>query len=258
MFSDKQMKISIVLTYYQRIKQLLNTLESFNQYNPNDFNVIIVDDDSPDDINLSGYPYDIIILKMSDKKSSRRINPGPAYNTGFIEAINQGSDVIIIQNAECCHMGDIIGAVKNNITDKKYIAFGCYALSKDQNIDFKALNMRTATHNGDSAWYNHSRYRPEALHFCTAITVKDLKKINGFDERFAFGIGFDDNYFIWQIKTAGLQVHFIDDPYVFHQYHYDVRSWPYVEELYAANSTKYSQLVKLLDYRAKHLLTPDL
>lgn len=252
------MKISIVLTYYQRIRQLLNTLESFKQYNPDDFNVIIVDDDSPDDIKLDSYPYDIVILKMPNKESARRINPGPAYNTGFKEAIERGADAIIIQNAECYHVGDIIGAVQKNISDKKYLAFGCYALSKDQDIDFKALNMRTATHNGDSAWYNHSVYRPEALHFCTAITVHDLKKLNGFDERLAFGIGFDDNYFIWQVKALGLRIQFIDNPFVLHQYHYDVRSSPHVEELYAANSNINTKLMKLLDYRAKHLLTPDL
>jgi glycosyltransferase involved in cell wall biosynthesis len=248
-------KISIVLTYYQRLRQLLNTLESFKQYNPDDFNVIIVDDDSPDDIILAEYPYDITLLKVKDKTW---INPGPAYNVGFKEAINNGAENIIIQNAECYHCGDIISAVKKNITEKKYLSFGCYALSKDQDINFKALNMRTATCNGDSAWYNHSRYRPEALHFCSALTVGNLKKLNGFDERFAFGIGFDDNYFIHQVKTLGLQVQFIDDPYVFHQYHYDVRSSPHVEEKYLANSNTCIQLRKRFEFRAKHLLTPDL
>jgi GT2 family glycosyltransferase len=247
--------IKIVLTYYQRLKQLLNTLESFKKYKPNDFGVIIVDDNSPDDVILGEYPYDITLLKVQNKNW---INPGPAYNLGFREAINNGAETIIIQNAECCHMGDIVGATKENITDRKYIAFGCYALSKDQDIKFTALNNRTATHNGDSAWYNHSIYRPEALHFCTAITVNNLKKLNGFDERFAFGIGFDDNYFIHQVRTLGLKIQFIDDPYVFHQYHYDVRSSPHVEERYAANANTCTKLMKSLDYRAKHLLTLDL
>jgi len=247
--------ISIVLTYYQRQRQLLNTLESLRQYNPDDFFVIVVDDNSPDDIVFGKYPYAITLLKVKDKNW---INPGPAYNTGFNEAISKGADSILIQNAECYHKGDIISEVKERLTDRNYLAFGCYALSQGQDIDFTNYDMRTATHNGDSAWYNHSVYRPEALHFCTAITVKNLKKINGFDERFAFGIGFDDNYFIWQVKTLGLRVEFIDDPFVLHQYHYDVRSSPHVESLYMNNSHKYEQLKKLLDYRAKHLLTPDL
>jgi len=248
-------KIAIVLTYYQRQRQLSNTLDSFKQYNPDDFFVVIVDDDSPDDIVLGDYPFDITVLKIQDKNW---INPGPAYNTGFKEAINNGADVIIIQNAECYHKGDIIEAVKSNITEKHYLAFGAYALSQDQDIDFTAYNMRTATHNGDSAWYNHSVYRPEALHFCTAITVNNLKKLNGFDERFAFGIGFDDNYFIYQVRMARFRIKFIDNPFVLHQFHYDVRSSPHVEELYNANSYRFIELKKLFEYRAKHLLTPDL
>lgn len=247
--------IAIIITYYQRQRQLLNTLESFRQYNPDDFFVVITDDDSPDDIKFGEYPYEITLLKIKEKKW---INPGPAYNLGFLEAISNGADSVVIQNAECYHKGDIIGNVKKRLSEKKYLAFGCYSLSAGQDIDFTAYNMRTALHNGDSAWYNHSVYRPEALHFCTAITVNDLRKLNGFDERFAFGIGFDDNYFIYQVKMLGLRVEFINDPFVLHQYHYDVRSSPHVESKYQANSSMYVELKKLHDYRAKHILTPDL
>ena len=70
-----------------------------------------------------------------------------------------------------------------------YITFGCYSLSSDQDVDLKILNNRGAVGNGDSAWYNHSKYRPEALHFCSAISTDNLRKINGFDERLAMGVG---------------------------------------------------------------------
>jgi GT2 family glycosyltransferase len=247
--------IAIVLAYYQRQRQLLNTLDSFRQYNPNDFFVVIIDDDSPDDIVFKEYSFKIILLKIKNKTW---INPGPAYNSGFKEAINNGADSIIIQNAECYHRGNIIESTKQNIIPGKYIAFGCYSLSNNQDIDFTALDMRIALHNGDSAWYNHSVYRPEALHFCTAITVSDLKKLNGFDERFAFGIGFDDNYFIHQVRTLGLKIEFIDDPFVLHQYHYDVRSSPHVASKYQANSDIFHKLGGMRKYRAEHILTPDL
>jgi glycosyltransferase involved in cell wall biosynthesis len=247
--------IAIVLTYYQRSRQLLNTLDSFRQYNPDDFFVVVVDDNSPDDIVFKEYPFKIIVLKITNKTW---INPGPAYNMGFGEAISNGADSIIIQNAECYHRGDIIGSVKKKLKEKKYLTFGCYSLSQDQDIDFKDFDMRIANHNGDSAWYNHSKYRPEALHFCTAITVEDLKRLNGFDERFAPGIGFDDNYFIHQVRSAGLKVEFIDDPFVLHQWHYDVRSSPHVESLYLANSGLYHELAGTKNYRAQHILTPDL
>ena len=249
------MKIGIVFAYYQRQRQLLNTLESFRQYNPDDFFVVIVDDNSPDDIVFKEYPFKIILRKIVNKTW---VNPGPAYNIGFKEAIDNGATSIIIQNAECYHRGNIIKSVQENINENNYIAFGCYALSAEQDIDFTNFNNRTATHNGDSAWYNHSIYRPEGLHFCTAISTKNLKKLNGFDERFAFGLAFDDNYFIHQVKVLGLSVKFIDNPYVLHQYHYDVRSKPYIEAEFQANSNLYSVLKKKHIFRAEHTLTPDL
>jgi glycosyltransferase involved in cell wall biosynthesis len=247
--------IAIVLSYYQRQRQLLNTLDSFRQYNPEDFFVVITDDDSPDDIVFKEYPYKIILQKIKDKTW---INPGPAYNVAFKAAITNGADSILIQNAECYHKGDILSIVKQKLTDNKYIAFGAYSLSQDQDIDFTAFNMRIAAGNGDSGWYNHSVYRPEALHFCTALTVNDLIKLNGFDELFAFGIGYDDNYFIHQVRSLGLKIEFIDDPFVLHQYHYDVRSSPHIESKYQANAKLYYELIKSNNYRAEHLLTPDL
>lgn len=38
--------IGIVCTYYNRQQQLINTLFSFRQYNPQDFFVVVVDDTS--------------------------------------------------------------------------------------------------------------------------------------------------------------------------------------------------------------------
>jgi GT2 family glycosyltransferase len=247
--------IGITLTYYQRKRQLLNTLESFRQHNPDDFFVVIVDDNSPEDIIFGEYPYKIILLKIKNKTW---INPGPAYNLGFKEAIVNGADSIIIQNAECYHKGEIVESVKRRLTNKNYLSFGCYALSSNQDIDFTDYNMRTATHNGDSAWYNHSVYRPLSLHFCTAITVENIKKLNGFDERFAPGIGFDDNYFIHQVRMLGLKIEFIDDPFVLHQYHYDIRSSPHVESKYQANAALYNNLIKKRNYRSEHTLTQNL
>jgi glycosyltransferase involved in cell wall biosynthesis len=44
--------ISIVITYFNRQKQLNKTLDSFKDYNPKDFNVVIVDDGSDEPIVL--------------------------------------------------------------------------------------------------------------------------------------------------------------------------------------------------------------
>jgi GT2 family glycosyltransferase len=245
--------ISIVMTFYQRHKQLLKTLDSFRDYK--DFNVVIVDDNSPDDIKLGNYPFEVHILKLSQKNW---INPAPVFNFGFNYAIKLKSDIIVLQNAECYHVGDILSAVRDHLTDKNYLSFAAYSLGKDQDIDFRAFNMKGAVSNGDSAWYNHSIYRPEAFHFCCAITTENLRKLNGFDERFAPMLGWEDNYFIHQIRTLGLKINIIDNPFVLHQYHYDVKAFTFDAGLYYNTKNYCDALKRDKQYRAFHTITPDL
>lgn len=246
-------KLTIVLTYFQREKQLLKTLESFRQYK--DISVVIVDDNSPDDIKLPELPFEVTILKL---KSKQWINPGPTFNVGFNHALKSNPDIILIQNAECYHMGDVVGYALKNVSQSNYITFACYSLSLDQDVDLKTLNKRGAVSNGDSAWYNHSKYRPEALHFCSAISADNLRKINGFDERLAMGLGYEDNLFIYQVRTLGLKVEIIDEPFVFHQYHYGVKAFTFDQDLYNRTAKYCSEIQSLKQYRAEHLITPDL
>ena len=246
---------TIVCTFYQRHKQLYKTLDSFRQYNPDDFNVVIVDDNSPDDIIIDSLPFEVTIVKL---KAKNWICPAPVFNFGFIEALKSNPQNIIIQNAECYHNGDILGYIRDHLTDLNYLTFGAYSLGKGEDVDIKELNNRCALGNGDSAWYNHSIYRPEALHFCTAITADNLRKINGFDERFATGLGYEDDYLLHQIRTLGLKVEIIDNPFVFHQYHYDVKAFTFDADLYKCTGILCRELKKEKQYRAVHYITADL
>jgi GT2 family glycosyltransferase len=72
---------------------------------------------------------------------------------------------------------------------------------------------------GDNGWYNHSIYNPGRFHFCSAIMREDLYDLGGFDERYAHGLGFDDNEFLNRILKKGMDVQMIDDPFVVHQHH---------------------------------------
>ena len=244
-------KLTIVTTYFNREKQLLKTLYSFQQYNY-DFDIVIVDDNSPEDIQLPELPFEVTILKL---KSKTWINPSPvAFNIGFNYALKANPDIIIIQNAECYHMGNVVGYAIKNVSASNYITFACYSLGKDQNIDLKILNSIGASGNGDSAWYNHSKYRPVALHFCTAISAENLKRVNGFDERLSMGIGYEDDLFIHQIRMLKLKIEIIDDPFVFHQYHYDQKWCNFNQELYDNTRNYCNQLKALKQYRAVHLV----
>lgn len=246
--------IGIVCTYFSREPQLLKTLDSFRQYNPKDFFVVIVDDGSPEDIVIPDYPFEVIIIKMRGKNWTQG---DPAYNAGFKYALSKNPDIVIIQNAECYHFGDILSVAKK-VDDSLYLTFGCYSQGKDEEPG-SVINNKCADFDGESAWYNHPVYRPKAYHFCAAITAKNLIKLNGFDERFSFGTGYDDDYLLHQIRCLGLKIGITDNPIVIHQWH---EHNPYKgnneEELLQKNCDLFNFIVTGKDYRAQHLLTEDL
>lgn len=244
------MKISIVMTYFDRIKQLKNSLYSISLSKYDDFNVIIIDDVSSEEINIDSYNFEIQIYRLKYKIST---NPGPVYNLGFQKAIESGAEIIIIQNAECYHIGDIVSHAAS-INEGRYYSYHCYSLSKGQKIGAETKDI-LPFNSGDEGWYNHETIRPVMFHFCSAIRVTDLKKLNGFDERFYDGICYEDDYFVHQIKNLNLDVKFISDPFVYHQWHsIGVR----YDQLVIKNSELWDSLKNNKDYRAKHLITDDL
>lgn len=243
--------VTIVITYYQRYQQILKTLESFQKYDPDKFRVVVVDDNSPDPLILPVYSFDITLLRISNKTW---YNPAPAFNIGFNYALIKKPEKIIIQNAECYHYQDILSYLKN-LTDENYITFGCYSQGRGELIG-SVINNRIARFNGDSAWYNHPIYRPNAYHFCSAITTDNLIKINGFDERFSQGIAYDDDYFINQIRLLGLKVEILAEPFVIHQWHSTISqnnapSWELNRQLY-------ERLIQENNYRAVHIYSDNL
>jgi glycosyltransferase involved in cell wall biosynthesis len=249
--SQARKMVVIVMTYYQRYNQVLKTLESFAQYDASEFRVVIVDDCSPDPLELPSYPFAVDVIRISDKQW---FNPAPVFNFGFNYALQKMPDKIVIQNAECYHYQNILGYLKN-LTEDNYITFGCYSQGHNEPLG-SVINNRVAAFNGDSAWYNHPIYRPNGYHFCSAITPNNLIKLNGFDERFAQGIAYDDDYFVNRIRLLGLMIEILAEPFVIHQWHdtavqNNAPSW---EE----NRKLYEQLIQEQRYRAVHIYSPDL
>lgn len=211
------MKISIVIAYYNRRAQLLKTLESIKYYGAPE--IIIVDDASTERIDdIKG-----INLIRIEPLQKTCINPCVPYNIGFSKA---KGDIIIIQNPECIHIGNILSYIKK-LKAGNLFSFAAYSL--DYHLEYKKYNPvklkklimgePQQIQNDHHGWYNHSVYRPEALHFCNAICREDLEKIGGFDERFSGGICFDDNDMITRIRRAGMKIQIIDAPFVIHQKH---------------------------------------
>ena len=224
--------ISVVTAYYNRKKLFIRTLESMKPYYGKiDFEVIVVDDGSNEEERLENLVNDFPFLRVIrlEQENKWYKNPCIPFNIGF-EAIK--GDKVIIQNPECYHFGAVLEYVDAYLKENEYLSFGCFSLDQE-NTDNDTLfqdkkhienviktNSRTFQTDGDLGWYNHSKYRPEAFHFCAAMTLDDLLDLGGFDERYAKGVGFDDDEFIWRIKTKKMNVNFIDSHIVLHQNHY--------------------------------------
>jgi len=231
------MKISVVTAYYNRHDLFIKTLESISktQYK-GDFEIIAVDDVSKDSQRITDLPslFPKLNLKIVriDEKDKWWVNPCIPNNIGF--GIASG-DIIIIQNPECLHVGDVISHAAKNISNNKYIVFGCYGIdtTKTQLISkidggsveevYKIIspicNASLYSWTIKNRWYQHSKFSAYGLNYCTAITREDLKDLGGFDEAYANGISYDDTDFFRRVCRKGMNIDMVDDPLVVHQCH---------------------------------------
>ena len=235
-------KFSIVMAYYDRKPLLLHTLGSIAASTQSkNTEVIIVDDGSSEEHRLEDivddYPF-VIKLIRQEPEDKWYINPCIPFNLGIKEA---KGDIIVLQNPECFHLGDILEFAANNITEDQYFTCHAYSLSKEDTekmdqIDPVIINSFNQPFNtsslpfeirnrpmyaeGGSGYYNHYEHRPVGYHFCAITKKENMEDLGGFDERYATGWGFDDNELIERVKRMGLKICFIPYPMVLHQNHY--------------------------------------
>lgn len=230
------MKFSIVTSYYNRKQQFINTLETIKKSSEIDNTEIIAVDDASDDdqrIEFLSNIYPFLKVIRIEKKDKWWTNPSIPFNM----AINQSSgDVIILQNPECLHLGDIIKNVKENIQETNYLTYSVYSINEnttnklfnlnfDQNLFDQINNIIGEKNNvgftgiGQECWYNHPFYRPCHYHFISAISKKNMNILGGFDERYGDGCSYDDDEFLHRVKLLGLNLKIIDDVHGIHQWH---------------------------------------
>jgi hypothetical protein len=221
---DKNIMISVVMAYYNRRRQLdytLKTIAASKQCANTE--IVIVDDFSSAEHRLDNLCHQwpqlkITVIEMRglvDKKNY--CNPCVPYNVGF--RASQGNH-IVIQNPECCHVGDILNYVTNNLSDSNYLSFHTYGCTKEDLTDLYAKGSITMfSHSKKARWYNHQTERPSAFHFCNAITRHNLIKLNGFDESYSQGHNYDDAELVARVKALGVSIQFVANPWSIHQYH---------------------------------------
>lgn len=217
------------MTYWNRKPLLEWTLKTIEKTSHKDFEIIIVDDFSDPDHDLSQIKTDlpVKVIKLQEIFEEKTWNNGCiAYNVGFSKT---SGDKIIIQNAECSWQGDVLTEVETYLNDSNYLIVPTRftvpeELPEIQSGAFIDVNRKVKYGNygqpvGWHGWYNHKTHRPKGFHFCNAITRKNLQKLNGFDERYANGWGYDDNEFRDRVNMLNLNWHWSENCVVFHQWH---------------------------------------
>ena len=240
--TNKTITFSIVMAYYNRKKQTVKTLKNFeNLYaGKYDFEVIIVDDNSNEenklDNEINNFTFQLKLLKITEEDKKGRINSCLVYNKGFSAA--QG-EIIIIQNPECIHLGDMLNYITKNFTYDKYLSFPCYnsnnykvneyIYKNYKNLNIMNIENKTKEFNEDITlknwpkWYQHPEEYNKNLHFCTVIHKEYLQMIGGFSESYKNGVCYEDDDLIFKIKNILkldiISVPISDNVGVVHLYH---------------------------------------
>ena len=204
--------ISIVMTSSNRSRQVYYTLKTIEKSSFKHIHVIIIDDSDIDPIvknMINGYSFHIDLIYIQSENKTW-INPVVNYNIGF--RFIKGSKVVI-QNAEVCYIGDILGWIANNVNDNKYYSFDVRSICSFENneIVYNTENLKTDIyeknifHTWEGGWYQ-GRNNIKNYHFLTAITRTTFELIKNFSYDYTFGINFDDNDFLLKIKSKNIKI----------------------------------------------------
>ena len=202
--------ISIVMTSSNRSKQTNYTLKTLLNSTFKNIQVILVDDSDTDPITLEmlqSYPFYIDFIRIKKTTKNWR-NPCVNYNIGFLFV---KGEQVIIQNAEVCHVGDVLNYVHETVNKENYYVFDVEK-SIDYNTNEIIYKKDTIDINYFSSvcdwqpWYQHSKHHNRKLHFLSAMNFKVFKKIGGFSYDYSFGSGYDDDDFIMKINSLDIPI----------------------------------------------------
>ncbi len=201
--------ISIIMTSSDRSKQTYFTLDTIKQSSHKNIQIIIVDDSTHDPINieiLEKYPFyiDFLTIKRANKNWH---NPLVNYNLGF--KFIKGSKVII-QNAEVCHVGDVINFINNNAVDNNYYVFdvkACRDFNCNETIYKIGDNLNTSIFEKDlyRIWYQHRTFNRN-LHFLVGMSTNTFNLMKNFSYDCTMGISYDDDDFLLKIKSKKINI----------------------------------------------------
>lgn len=223
-------KISIVMGYINRLEQLQVTLKSILMSKHTNYEVIIVND-GVEDLEFIKQKYSSMNIIIVNNSTKNYVNPCLSYNLGVKHATGE---LLIIQNPECCHVGDILTTTNVLVKDNDYLAFSTFYLDtyaknqqllnllqfdklEEKNVFWNCNKLKnilnfTHTHSKNvlpdsfKGWVSHHFYNRNYLHFCVAVSKNKFEEIGGFSKEYADGICFDDDDLVRKLICNGLNM----------------------------------------------------
>lgn len=210
MISD--LLISIIVPAYNRAQEIDEFLNSFTKQTAQDFEIVVVDDGSEDNLQE-------VVEKYKDKLYLRYYyqenqGPGAARNRGMQEA---NGDYFVFIDSDCTVPENYIENLLNHIKNENFDAFGGPDSCRD---DFpallKAINYSMTSFIGTGGTRGTTgksvgKYYPRS--FNMGIKREVYEKIGGMNE-LRHGQDMD---FSSRIYKAGFKVKFFSDVVVFHK-----------------------------------------
>jgi len=199
--------ITIVMTASNRSNQTYFTLQTIQNSSNKAVQVILVDDSDEDPITkeaLEKYPFyiDFICIRRENKNW---VNPVVNYNIGF--QYIKGSKVVI-QNAEVCHIGDVLSYMRSQITSNNYYVCDVKSSNSldENNVIYEDNTNSIDIYNHISGILYQGKERIVNYHFLSGMTLETFNKIKTFSYDYSLGIAYDDNDFLLKIISNNINV----------------------------------------------------
>ena len=248
-------KTAVTMTYYNRSELFSRTLKTIKQSSHDDYRVVVVDDGSTEDpLVLDDSLVDVITVDPETKTWKMTV----AFNMAVVYALREyDPDIIIVQNAECYHVGDVLMYANDHVANGQCVSFACWNdEGRDPNV-MKAI-ADDMDHTYGCGWYNHP-INPRCFNFCNAYSKHDMVLLNGMDERLKDGRGYADDDLVRRTHELKLRTLLTDEtkPFVVHQYHsrehvIPTGLWNKNQAIYCAMKTNEGK-----NYTARHLVTEE-
>lgn len=135
MLNNMNDKIVIVMPYFNRKLQTIETIKSITRTKHNNYVIIIVDDCSTEKLDygelkdIVGDNVELYILSV-DKLEKDWNNPVIVLNKGIFKAMELEPKIIILQNSEAYHYGDILKHANDNLNEKNYYSYDRFNIKR--------------------------------------------------------------------------------------------------------------------------------